>query len=401
MIGYNPSHLNKNETLLEAFHRVEAYLKANPQYQVFQSSATYQEGTQEYALNTIVVPEGSSVGKGDVVLFSNVYYAVITAVSETTFSVETATNFRGVQGEQGPKGDTGATGGKGETGLPALTYSKSVTLAASQSSFITELDGYNRPPQINDICLFVSPNTSQIINGIIEEIRPDTQQVTVRRKSTIYAQGEKGEPGGQGANGKDGNATLLYSGELSESITTAEISQVTRPQNRGILVKDILISTATSTFGAMAQVTATPVGVTTVTVEFIGTLKSESGGGTSLNKYEWTITYGFDNAKAMRLARIYNNSKGRVEVFSSDNRVIVDTSSTIGSGNNERGIFYCHKEFYTSEYTLRKQIYCRNGNSTWSGRIEISATGSVSNSHSDTNPVEPTRVVYYNDTEIT
>ena len=401
MIGYNPSHLNTNETLLEAFHRVEAYLKANPQYQVYQSSAQYQEGTQEYALNTIVVPEGSTVGKGDVVLFSNVYYAVITAVSETTFSIETATNFRGAQGEQGQKGDTGATGEKGETGLPALTYSKSVTLSAPQSSFITELDGYNRPPQINDICLYVSPNTSQIINGIIEEIRPDTQQVTVRRKSTIYAQGEKGEPGGQGANGKDGNATLLYSGELSESITTAEISQVTRPQNRGILVKDILISTATSTFGAMAQVTATPVGVTTVTVEFIGTLKSESGGGTSLNKYEWTITYGFDNAKAMRLARIYNNSKGRVEVFSSDNRVIVDTSSTIGSGNNEKGIFYCHKEFYTSEYTLRKQIYCRNGNSTWSGRIEISATGSVSNSHSDTNPVEPTRVVYYNDTEIT
>ena len=81
MIGYNPSHLNKNETLLEAFHRVEAYLKANPQYQVFQSSAQYQEGTQEYALNTIVVPEGSTVGKGEVVLFSNVYYGVITAVS--------------------------------------------------------------------------------------------------------------------------------------------------------------------------------------------------------------------------------------------------------------------------------------------------------------------------------
>ena len=283
MIGYNPSHLNTNETLLEAFHRVEAYLKANPQYQVYQSSATYQEGTQEYALDTIVVPEGSTVGKGDVVLFSNVYYAVITAVSETTFSVETATNFRGAQGEQGPKGDTGATGGKGETGSPALTYSKSVTLAASQSSFITELDGYNRPPQINDICLYVSPNTSQIINGIIEEIRPDTQQVTVRRKSTIYARGEKGEPGGQGANGKDGNATLLYAGELSESITTAEITQVTRPQNRGILVKDILISTAASTFGAMAQVTALPVGVTTVDVSFIGTL--ESGGGSGVSDY--------------------------------------------------------------------------------------------------------------------
>lgn len=183
---------------------------------------------------------------------------------------------QGEVGEQGPKGDTGATGEKGETGLPALTYSKSVTLGPYQS-FSTDLDGYNRPPQINDICLYVSPNTSQIINGIIEEIRPDTQQVLVRKKSTIYARGEKGEPGGQGANGKDGNATLLYAGELSESITTAEIAQVTRPENRGILVKDILISTAASTFGAMAQVIALPVGVTTVTVEFIGTLQGGSG----------------------------------------------------------------------------------------------------------------------------
>lgn len=183
---------------------------------------------------------------------------------------------QGEVGEQGPKGDTGATGEKGETGLPALTYSKSVTLGPYQS-FSTDLDGYNRPPQINDICLYVSPNTSQIINGIIEEIRPDTQQVLVRKKSTIYARGEKGDTGGQGANGKDGNATLLYAGELSESITTAEIAQVTRPENRGILVKDILISTAASTFGAMAQVIALPVGVTTVTVEFIGTLQGGSG----------------------------------------------------------------------------------------------------------------------------
>lgn len=282
MIGYNPSHLNKNETLLEAFHRVEAYLKANPQYQVYQSSATYQEGTQEYALGTIIVPEGSIVGKGDVVLFSNVYYAVITAVSETTFSIGTATNFRGVQGEQGPKGDTGATGAKGETGLPALMYSKNVIMGPS-TSFSTDLDGYNRPPQINDSCLYVSSNTDSIVFGIIEEIRPETQQVFVRKESFVETKGQRGETGPKGENGKDGNATLLYAGELSESITTAEISQVTRPKNRGILVKDILISTAASTFGAMAQVTALPVGVTTVDVSFIGTL--ESGGGSGVSDY--------------------------------------------------------------------------------------------------------------------
>ena len=282
MIGYNPSHLNKNETLLEAFHRVEAYLKANPQYQVYQSSATYQEGTQEYALGTIIVPEGSTVGKGDVVLFSNVYYAVITAVSETTFSVNTATNFRGAQGEQGPKGDTGATGAKGETGLPALMYSKNVILGPD-TSFSTDLDGYNRTPQINDICLFTSSNTNLVINGIIEEIRPETQQVFVRKESILSTRGPQGESGPKGENGKDGNATLLYSGELSESITAVEAAQITRPKNRGILVKDILISTAASTFGAMAQVTALPVGVTTVDVSFIGTL--ESGGGSGVSDY--------------------------------------------------------------------------------------------------------------------
>ena len=282
MIGYNPSHLNTNETLLEAFHRVEAYLKANPQYQVYQSSATYQEGTQEYALGTIVVPEGSIVGKGDVVLFSNVYYAVITAVSETTFSVETATNFRGAQGVQGPKGDTGATGAKGETGLPALMYSKNLIYGNTQT-FYTDLDGYNRPPQINDSCVYISSNTDLLISGTIQEIKSDTQQVIVKKVSSFSVRGPQGPSGPEGQDGKDGNATLLYAGELSESITTAEIAQVTRPNNRGILVKDILISTAASTFGAMAQVTAKPVGVTTVDVSFIGTL--ESGGGSGVSDY--------------------------------------------------------------------------------------------------------------------
>ena len=99
MIGYNPSHLNKNETLLEAFHRVEAYLKENPQYQVYQSSAFYDANkSHEYALNTIIVPEGSKVSAGDVVLFVNAYVAVITAVSETTFTVGSVTYVRGQDG---------------------------------------------------------------------------------------------------------------------------------------------------------------------------------------------------------------------------------------------------------------------------------------------------------------
>ena len=321
MIGYNPSHLNKNETLLEAFHRVEAYLKANPQYQVFQSSATYQEGTQEYALDTIVVPEGSSVGKGDVVLFSNVYYAVITAVSETTFSVTTATNFRGTTGATGANGTDGkdgvtpnismnatvdnnvgvpevevtkggtnenpsftlgfhnikgATGAKGETGLPALMYSKNVT-TGPYSNFVTDLDGYNRTPQINDSCVYVSTNNDYLINGTIEQIFSDRQEASVHILAKIHIVGQEGPRGPQGVNGRDGKdgiSTLLYAGELSESVTTAEIAQVTMPTDRVSQVYDILISTSSNTFGAMAQVTG--LGEDIVNVNFIGTLITDS-----------------------------------------------------------------------------------------------------------------------------
>ena len=379
MIGYNPSHLNKNETLLEAFHRVEAYLKANPQYQVFQSSATYQEGTQEYALNTIVVPEGSSVGKGDVVLFSNVYYAVITAVSETTFSVETATNFRGTTGATGANGTDGkdgvtpnismnatvdnnvgvpavqvtkggtnenpsftlgfhnikgATGDKGETGLPALMYSKNVT-TGPYSSFVTDLDGYNRTPQINDSCVYLSTNNDYFIHGTIEQIFSDRQEASVHIVGKINIVGREGPRGPQGVNGRDGSdgiSTLLYAGELSESVTTAELAQVTMPTDRLIQVYDILISTSPNTFGAMAQVTG--LGQTTATVNFIGTLQNESGGGTTLNKYTYSTQVN-NISGSKRLAKIIANCKGRCAVYAANancaplNAVIGDNGSTL------------------------------------------------------------------------
>jgi hypothetical protein len=127
----------------------------------------------------------------------------------------------------------------------------------------------------------------------------------------------------------------------------------------------------------------------------------ESGGGTTLNKYEWTITNGFDSAKAMRLSRIFNNSKGKVRVFSNNTEVDVDMSSTVGTSSNQKGVFYSHSDFYTSEYVLRKRIYNLNGNLVWTGYITVSADGKLSNGHSDTTAMEPTKVVYYNDTEIT
>ena len=293
MIGYNPSHLNTNETLLEAFHRVEAYLKANPQYQVYQSSAQYQEGTQEYALNTIVVPEGSTVGAGDVVLFSNVYYAVITSVSETTFSIATATNFRGTDGTNGKDGVTpniavSATVDNSE-GTPSVEVTKSGTNENPSFAFdfhnIKGEIGTPGPqgpkgetgavPNITMTAAVVGTTGEPSVDVFKGETPPEQPTYTFVFHNL---KGETGAPGPTGANGKDGsngangNATYLCSAQITQNTAGISKDVITTFPGRPILFHDIIISTATTTFGAMSQVIGQD--ENTVTVNFIGTLKS-------------------------------------------------------------------------------------------------------------------------------
>ena len=112
MIGYNPSHLNKNETLLEAFHRVEAYLIEHPLYQLYQTTDNYVVDKFDYSLGNIVLPDYGEVSAGDVVLFNNVYYAVVLSVDKVkqTFNIDEGIDFRGPQGPQGPQGPKGEPG---------------------------------------------------------------------------------------------------------------------------------------------------------------------------------------------------------------------------------------------------------------------------------------------------
>ena len=126
MIGYNPSHLNKNETLLEAFHRVEAYLKEHPLYQVYQTTDNYVVDKFDYSLGNIVLQDYGEVSPGDVVLFNNVYYAVVLSVDKVkqTFNIDEGIDFRGARGPQGQKGETGAQGAPGPQGPKGETGSQ-------------------------------------------------------------------------------------------------------------------------------------------------------------------------------------------------------------------------------------------------------------------------------------
>ena len=238
MIGYNPSHLNKNETLLEAFHRVEAYLKANPQYQVFFAFSSYQNGKLEYPLRDIIVPAGSKVGAGDVVLFSNVYYGVVKAVTETTYVVATGVNFRGENGTdgvtpnismnasvdnnvgtpsvdvtkggtsenptfsiafknlKGEVGQTGATGAKGNDGKDALVYTADNGVLdgklVSGKSIYIQNSSFNRSPVLNDV--FVLYDTYNQY-GILKCIFVETERSQFSILTVVSTKGATGATG--------------------------------------------------------------------------------------------------------------------------------------------------------------------------------------------------------------
>ena len=118
MYDYNASYLNEQATLLEEFHKIQRYLIEHPLYQIYQSSADYVAGVNEYYINEVSVREGGTLSVGDVVLFSNVYYGVITEIDEETemFTIAEGISFRGATGETGPRGGVGPRGLPGADG---------------------------------------------------------------------------------------------------------------------------------------------------------------------------------------------------------------------------------------------------------------------------------------------
>ena len=285
----------------------------------------------------------------------------------------------------------GATGDKGETGLPALMYSKGVQTGPYQD-FYADLDGYNRTPQINDSCVYISTNNDYLILGTIQQVLSDRQEAHVKKVFAIDIEGQQGPSGPQGVNGRDGEdgiSTLLYAGELSESVTTAEIAQVTIPTSRSIQVYDILISTSPNTFGAMAQVTG--LGQTTATVNFIGTLQSESGGGgggTTLNKYNYS---GSDMALVRKIMR---ESEVSYFDFEIDNTACVLPVAKSSLYYRANGTFTDANDIVSVTITLSSNaLYMRK--STLKNTNDVLSFSSRESEMSGN-----TSIVYFNSTEI-
>lgn len=96
MIGYTPSHLTENEVILEKLNKIIDYLINNPSYQVFAYNGNYVNGTLTYNISNIT--NSRNLGIGDVVVFENSYYGVVSGITETVFSVSKGVSVTGPQG---------------------------------------------------------------------------------------------------------------------------------------------------------------------------------------------------------------------------------------------------------------------------------------------------------------
>ena len=161
-IHYDISSLDSNKTILETLHRIEKYLKDNPIYKVYAINTPYVAGKQ-YNLTDLVASD-STLAEGDVVFFTNNYYAFVSAVGSEVFSVANASSFKGETGAQGAQGEQGKAGEDGTDGVDALVCIvpyNSTNTAPTQGLIINgSALNFNRRPKLNDRFILIWNVTS-------------------------------------------------------------------------------------------------------------------------------------------------------------------------------------------------------------------------------------------------
>ena len=135
---YEITPLNSNKPILKIVKEIEKYLKDNPLYKVYFADTPYDPQATGYSIDDIHIVDTDTLSEGDIVVFNNNYYGVVSAVSFTPYNsyyIESANSFKG------DKGDTGATGATGATGNGIASFAKTGTSGLVDTYTITFTDG--------------------------------------------------------------------------------------------------------------------------------------------------------------------------------------------------------------------------------------------------------------------
>lgn len=419
MLNYTPSQLTENKTLLEEFLRIRDYLEANPLYKVYYAGTNYVAGVSSYAMNVVTLKEGEKLGVGDVVLFSNAYYAKVEDVSEdvTTFTVSQGVDIRGPQGATGATGPQGATGATGATGAqgpqgeagPAgndghSTFVAFVNETLSNGMLIDITPKANENMKVGDSVILISQYVfqqqvyTQMAIGLARAIISDTK-VRVACSNVISTKGA------QGPQGEAGNAMYIYNGLLDTSVTDVQVAQITIPTGRTLQAEDILISSYESSVGALAQVVAIAEGV--ATVNFIGQISAGGGGSTTLNSYTFNIpiTSLNNTSNVRRFIHILVGAKKILVIRLSRPAPVYDSDlvpTFIQGSPSSTDYMYAHCEFTRVETSAIRNTFIRlatNESPRYTLTEKLFSDGSFTSS--GITDAKALKVIYLNDVEIT
>ena len=255
MIGYTPSHLTKNEVILEKLNQIIDYLSKNPSYQVFAYNGNFVEGALTYAISNII--DSSNLSIGDVVIFENSYYGVVSGITETEFTLTAGISLIGPQGAKGDKGD------KGDYGTGIFMYFKPISQDVHQidMDYVAKISG--RELQNGDILFSLYDATLGNIAWVLavnDELRMQ------------YICSLQGPPGSDGSSGL---STYFVNSRIDSETESVPLADLVNVVDRNIRTGDILISSHTDTFGGCAVVTAYS-GVAAY-LNYIGSLRGTQG----------------------------------------------------------------------------------------------------------------------------
>ena len=138
MNKYVISPLDSNKTILQQLTEIAKYLHDNGIYKIYSFNGNYDNSMDVYNLSSISNLGDDELTSGDVIVFNNCYYGQITSVGDDTFTITSATSFKGAKGDTGASGQDGQDGEDGR-GITSIT--KTSTSGLQDTYTITYSDG--------------------------------------------------------------------------------------------------------------------------------------------------------------------------------------------------------------------------------------------------------------------
>lgn len=138
MNKYVISPLDSNKTILQQLTEIAKYLHDNGIYKIYSFNGNYDNSMDVYNLSSISNLGDDELTSGDVIVFNNCYYGQITSVGDDTFTITSATSFKGATGDTG---ESGQDGQDGEDGRGITSITKTSTSGLQDTYTITYSDG--------------------------------------------------------------------------------------------------------------------------------------------------------------------------------------------------------------------------------------------------------------------